>query len=1153
MLFNKKLFVNDREAVRCSQCCRAAFILLNEEGVMSVMKNLWLRLSLFLVAILLIAACSGGGSSDIRTTGVVDPASSYKGTTAQAVVTAGNAENFALKGIGGNEVAATVGGFSTTVKMAAKSQTVVERPVQLLTKALKQATRRMDIPGKAAQKRLAKAGAITAKTVQRTVTHQIVGDGGGLLNYSLEVNDAAGSFFGTLDFQAYTSQGVVVTGKADMLGSFDATSQQFNRLTLSFNTLTTQEGTSSNTLVGVLSWGFNYSSATETLSMNMVSVDNADKRTYWFNNYEVTTTYGSNAQTQSITGRYYDPVYGYVDLATQSPLIIYNNSDWPSQGAVKFTGQGTWLRLSFSATTALIEADTDGNGAADWQTQQQTNTLPATNVPPVAAAGPDRTVSQWSIVQLDGSASSDANGDPLTYSWSIVSYPQNGYQALTGANTATPSFTATQSGTYRFRLSVYDGQSYGSDDTMDIIVTPVAASSPTMLQEQWQYGLYGTSIGSAGLLTADLDGDGTREIIASAAPGGFGSNTFWYIVNNASGAYEQIWRSKQYGTTIVKLLLTDLTGDGKDDIVVGLADGTVYLYDGPTRQELRKLKTTSSLTALAVADLDGDGKKELVTSDGIGIAVYAADGSGLLWSLASGGGNSIAVGNLDKDAALEIVTTATGGKGYVIDGVSHAIEWEYINSFGSRVALADLDNDGMEEIVGAAAWYKITVFDADRKTPAWEAAARLDIASLLIADVDGDGVLEILYGDAQGGTTHAIDTGTKTEKWSIYCSDSGVSGIALGDVDGDGAQEVLWGAGGNSTGADHLYVANPITKTVKWQSMHVDGPLSAVAVGDVDDDGEDEIVMVSFESDSGYGEGIIHIFNARTHALEFQQKLGTMDWMGVRSVKIGDVDNDGKTEFVVTTGYVYDGFIRVYDGASHTLKRQSASYSGNYFSALAVGDVDGDGKTEIVAGQGREHTGATGSYLIVFDGATLQEKWRSVDMGSGWGGIYDIKLADLDGDGHTEIIASTGGTNRLIVYDGMNHDLKLLKEHPAQALAAADVDNNGALELLAGRTDGTIDLFDGKTFALKKSVSSFGTSSVDALRIVDLDGDGVKEWLLASGGLLTVLDGQGGLKWRSADLSGHLGAYNHLEVKDTDADGRLEVFVGADTALYQFE
>lgn len=778
------------------------------------------------------------------------------------------------------------------------------------------------------------------------------------------------------------------------------------------------------------------------------------------------------------------------------------------------------------------------------------------NTSPVANAGTDQNVIQWATVTLNGSASHDPNGDTLTYSWGFDSCPQYACPALAGYSTVAPSFVAERVGTYVIQLTVYDGHTSSLSDTISVMSAAAEPSDPGLLQMQWQYGIFGTSIGQAGLLVSDLDGDGTPEIIASASGGYgyYGSTAFCYIVRQtATGSYEQIWRSENYSVTISRLVIADITGDGKDDIIVGLSDGTVELLDGPTRVKLKSISATAPLTALAIADLDQNGTKDIVTSNGTGVFVYSAESGVLAWSIASGGGYSMAAGNVDADAALEIVTTNSGGKGYVIDGNTHAIEWEYINSFGAQVALGDLDSDGMQEIVGASSWYKITIFDADRKTPAWEIPTDLDIGALAVADVEADGIPEIIYGDSQWGKIYAINTQTRAEKWSVSNPRHGVSGIAIGDVDQDGKKEVLWGAGGTSSGADYLYVADPSIGTIEWQNKHLDGPLSPLAIGDIDEDGTDEIVMVSASSESGYAEGIISIFDAKTHALEYQEKLGIQDWMGVRSVEIGDVDNDGHTEFVVTTGNIYDGVIRVYSGATHTLKAQSAGYSGNYFSALAIGDVDGDGKTDIVAGQGMEHTGATGVYLIVFDGATLAEKWRSVSLDNSWTGVYDIKLADLDNDGHMDIVSSVLGS-RLIVYDGVTHDLKLLIDHPARALEIADIDNDGALEILAGRENGKIDVFNSSTFALKMTVSTFDTTPINALRVADIDGDGASDWLLTRDKELAILDGQDqGLKWRSANLTGDAGLYDHLVVKDVDGDGKLDIFLGSDVAIYQFE
>lgn len=1138
------------------------FTTMNDSGrggtMSTVVKSRVDLTAMVCLLMVLIAGCGGGGGDSAKSGGVVDPAPSYKGATTQATPTPANAEDLALGAFGGGSIATVIGSVSKSAGSSAPA-IVKNRPVLQLVQALKQSTRRMDLPAKAEIiRRPAQSAGVSktlAKTTGRAGNYQIQGDNGGTASYTLEINDATGTFFGTVVYQGFTSQGITIDGTTEALGTFDANRQQISRLTLSFRTLNLQSGASMFSLTGTLSWVFNLASSSENLSMNMVLLDQASAKTYWFNNYELFTVYSGNGLSQTITGRYYDHDNGYVTLSTNTTLIAANGNQWPSQGTINFSGKlGSWVRLKFLANTLVVEADTDGNGSVDWQIERPTNVQPPINLPPMADAGPDQSINQWTAVRLDGSASSDPNGDPLTYNWSVVSSPGYNYTALTGANTATPSFNADSPGTYVLSLTVYDGYSASQPDTVTVVVKATTPSDPAFVAQKWQYGIYGSSIGQAGLFTTDLDGDGKPEVIASASAGGFGDNVQWYVVRkDANGGYEQVWRSPIYGVTIVRLLLADMNGDGKSDVVVALSDGTIRIYDGPTLKEIRTLTLAAPLGDVAVADLDGDGAKEIVTTDGSGVFVYDAGSGQLKWHVSSGGGSSIAVGNVDTDPALEIVTTSYGGKGYVLNGLTGSVKWEYINSFGAKVRLGDLDGDGMQEIIGMSSWYKITIFDADLKSPAWEIATSLDIGTAEVIDTDGDGIPEIVYGDGQWGKVHAVDVRTHSEKWAVNNPEHGVSGIALGDVDQDGSKELLWGAGGTSSGPDHLYIANPLTGAIRWQSLDFSG-LSTLAVGDVDNDGQDEIVMVTSSSNSGYDEGIIHIFDARTHALKFRQKLGIRDWTGGnRVVRIGDVDGDGRTEFVVTTSNLYDGVVQVYDGATCTLKRQSAGYSGNYFSAVAVGDVDNDGKSEIVAGQGREHTGADGVHLVVFDGDTLQEKWRSVDLGVYWGSAYDIKLADLDKDGHPDIIATLTGS-RLIVFDGVTHTLKLMIESPARAIEVADVDGDGFPEILVGCNDGKIDVYDGVTFAIKKTVFTFGTGSIDALKVVDLDGDGTKEWLIASNGVLSILDGQGlGLKWRSNNLGSNLGKSNSLAVKDTDGNGRLDIFIGTDPVLYQFE
>lgn len=1105
----------------------------------------WIIVLISLTVIL--TGCSGGGGGSAKSGDLVDPSSSFKGSTTKAVPTAANAEDLAIGGFGSTSIATSLHGVAKTAGNSA-AKTSVNHPVLTLAQILKQSVRRMELPQKAALLRHQSSTASVSKNVGRTSSYQLQGDNGGTASYSMDINDTTGSFFGTIVYQDFSSDGIVIDGTTEILGTFDVNLQQFSRFTLSFKSLTFSTDGFTVSLAGLLSWGFNFTSNTETLSMNMVLLDQATDKTYWFNNYELVTVYYGSSLTQTLSGRYYDHDHGYVDITTLTPLVAIYGDQWPSQGSLAFTGDfGRWVRLNFLANTLMIDADTDGNGIADWQVERPSNVSPPINTAPTADAGLDQNVSQFATVHLDGGASSDLEGDPLSYTWTYVSGPT--YTPLSGANTATPFFTANTTGTYVYRLTVYDGNSTSQPDTVTVVVAPATASDPTFVAQQWQYGMFGSSIGKAGLFTADLDGDGTPEIIACGSTGGGSYIDLWYVLRHAAnGGYEQAWRSPFYGGIIIRILLADMNGDGKEDVVVALEDGSIHIYDGPTLKEIRSLKVPASLKNLAVANLDGDDTNEIITSDGIGVSVYSAQTGVLKWSVTSGGGTSFAVGNVDSDPAPDIVTTTYGGKGYVLDGLSGAVKWSYINSFGSKVVLADLDGDGMQEIIGASPWYKITIFDADLKSPTWEIATFNSISAVTVADADGDGIPEILYGDDTWGKIHAIDVRSRTEKWTVNNTEYGVSGIAMGDVDQDGKKELLWGAGGGSSGPDFLFIADPVTGEIKWENLDFSG-MSPLAMGDVDDDGEDEVVVVTNFSNSGYDEGIIHIFNARTHALKFQQRLGTREiQMENRSVRIGDVDGDGRTEFIVTSSDLYNGVIVVYDGATCTMKQQSASYSNSSFTGLAIGDMDNDGKIEIItaaSGQGQ------GIHLVVFDGVTLQEKWRSVDLSISWGSVSDIKLADLDKDGHPDIIVSLADS-RLIVFDGVTHVLKLMIESPARALEVTDVDEDGFLEILVGRKDGKIDVHDGVTFAIKQTAITFCTTPIDALKVEDLDGNGTKEWIVASNGILSILEGQG-LKWRSSNLGSILGKNNSIAIKDVDGNGRQNIFIGTHPVLYQFE
>src|SRR5210317_620935 len=101
-----------------------------------------------------------------------------------------------------------------------------------------------------------------------------------------------------------------------------------------------------------------------------------------------------------------------------------------------------------------------GGGGADSvidgsDTPADVKPLGLVNSPPVADAGSDQTAQINDLVTLDGSKSSDVDGDSLTYSWSLA-LPVGSTASLLDAETVSPSFVVDVSGVYVAQLIVND-------------------------------------------------------------------------------------------------------------------------------------------------------------------------------------------------------------------------------------------------------------------------------------------------------------------------------------------------------------------------------------------------------------------------------------------------------------------------------------------------------------------------------------------------------------------------------------------------------------------------------------------------------------------------------------------------------------------------
>ena len=103
------------------------------------------------------------------------------------------------------------------------------------------------------------------------------------------------------------------------------------------------------------------------------------------------------------------------------------------------------------------------------------------NQAPLADAGPDQQVAVGQTVVLDGSASTDPEGDPLRFAWSVGNTPGIGV-VLADSTSSTQTFVATAAGEYVFALVVNDGQTNSIRSLVRIEASPTALERDGMVQ-----------------------------------------------------------------------------------------------------------------------------------------------------------------------------------------------------------------------------------------------------------------------------------------------------------------------------------------------------------------------------------------------------------------------------------------------------------------------------------------------------------------------------------------------------------------------------------------------------------------------------------------------------------------------------------------------
>jgi hypothetical protein len=136
-------------------------------------------------------------------------------------------------------------------------------------------------------------------------------------------------------------------------------------------------------------------------------------------------------------------------------------------------------------------------------------TVVSGNVPPSCDAGPDQSIVVAQRAYFDGTGSSDADDDPLSYAWSFASRPDTSVHGLIDRESATASFIPDVAGTYTLVLSVSDGEDTCTDQ---MVLTVAPNTPPTCDAGPDLFGAVGERLILNGSGTSDPDGDALTYI-----------------------------------------------------------------------------------------------------------------------------------------------------------------------------------------------------------------------------------------------------------------------------------------------------------------------------------------------------------------------------------------------------------------------------------------------------------------------------------------------------------------------------------------------------------------------------------------------------------------------------------------------------------------